>query len=148
MTAHAAPWPKVVGAVAIGFAIAGVLSAWRPEITPDGGSLVCECDAMLPSLLLLVVGYFVAAGREWARRLLIAAVVLSGLVYLGWEGYMLLQPLSVVDHLSAQQAQTVKTATFLRQLSSVLIVLIVVVSLVLLLFHRDVVASFRNESPS
>ena len=98
---------------------------------------------MLQSVMLLAASYPIATGREWARRLLVVAVILIGLRFVAWAGFLLFEPIGV-GHLSAAQAQPVKMEFFLDQLSLFLFLLTLLFFTVALLCHRDVVASFQR----
>lgn len=94
---------------------------------------------------LLVMGYLLARGYEWARRILLAVIVSGGAGYLVFHGIRLLSPISVTD-LSPEQAQVAGLSERLEELSWFLLVLSAVVFFVLFLCHRDVIASFRVRS--
>ena len=98
---------------------------------------------MAVSGILLAMSYPLATGREWARRVLLVGVVLIGSGLVLWEAVTAI-PFKSFSHLSPEQVEVVRVWTFLRDLSSFIVVLAVAVFGILFLSHRDVVTSFQR----
>jgi len=140
----ATPWPKIIAAMVGGVGLSGIFSAWSPVFEPRlFSSVECDWRVLLGSAVLLVISYPLATGRDWARRVLLWAVSLIGVIILLWRGVLLLFPMSYSD-LSPEQVRVARLTAFLSNLSSFLFILSLLVFLALLLSHPHVVASFRT----
>jgi hypothetical protein len=86
-----------------------------------------------------------AAGREWARRVLLVGVVITGAGLVLLDAAKVFSPMSFSD-LSPEQISVVRQWHRLDDLSSFFLDLAIVVFAVLFLSHRDVITSFRRRS--
>lgn len=138
-------WPKTFGLFVGGVGLAFVSSAWS---LTDSGQAFRITYAWFPitvGVSLLAIAYQVSTGYEWGRRILLAVVVLVGGGCVINYGVQLFAHMSISD-VPPEQVKTVALAGLLEDLSRFLLALSAAVFLVLCISHRDVVASFREES--
>jgi hypothetical protein len=138
-------WPRIIAALVGGIGLSGVFVAWGLEWNSPLPSISFDWQTMIASATLLVMSYFLATGREWARRVLLWVVSLIGGIYALWRGVQAFPKSSFTD-LSPEQIKVVGLWTFLRDLSWFFFILTLLIFIVLILSHPDVVASFRRRS--
>ena len=137
-------WPIIIAAFVGGVGVSGVFGSWALTTGPSGYWIACDWWGMVASALLIVMSYPLATGREWARRILLLAVVLVGLALVGSSGFRAVAPMSFSD-LSPEQVKVIGPWTRLGELSSFFIRLTLLIFGVLFLSHPDVVTSFRRQ---
>ena len=93
--------------------------------------------------VLLILSFFLATGREWARRTLLVVVVLVGAYFLLLYGTHAVVPISF-GHVGAEDLPTARLSHHLEGFSSFFLALGVVAFAVLFLCHPDIVSSFRR----
>jgi hypothetical protein len=98
--------------------------------------------AIAASLLGLI--YPLATGREWARRVLVCAVVFIGVIFPIGHILRLFDP-NTFD-LSSERLKLISLSIVLDDLSSLILVFSLVVFGVVFLCHPDIIATFRRES--
>jgi hypothetical protein len=144
----ATPWPKIIAALVGGVGLSGLFSAWFPVFEPVlFFSVECDWRVLLGSAVLLAISYPLATGREWARRVLLWAVSLIGMIIVLWRGVLLLFPMSYTD-ISPEQVKVAQLAAFLSDFSWFILIITLLSFFVLLLSHPDVVASFGTSKKS
>jgi asparagine N-glycosylation enzyme membrane subunit Stt3 len=145
MLQHITSWPKIIGLFVGGVGFSSMCSAWPVIWSREGIHIGCDWTSLVVGVALLVMSYLLALGYEWARRILLAVIVLGGSVYLVFHGIRLVGPVSISD-LPPDQAQVVRLAGRIEELGWFLLVLTAVAFFLLFLSHRDVVAGFRARS--
>lgn len=143
-------WPKLLGALAAGVGLSGMLS--ESELFIDTHGLWSSPDyhgwaALIGYGLLLILSYPLAVGRNWARRLLLFVVACSGAVLLAQQGRFLFAE-GAVTHLSPEQAKPIIRMLWFKELSVFVLLFTVSAFAVLLLCHRDVVEAFNYRALS
>ena len=145
MKPHAIAWPKIIASVVAGLGFCGVFSAWQTVWSQQRTWITCDWQIMAISAVLLAMSFPLAAGREWARRVLLVAVVLIGAGLVLWDALKVVSPMSFSD-LSPEQIRVVRQWHRLDDLSSFFLVLGIAVFAALFLSHRDVITSFQRSS--
>jgi hypothetical protein len=138
-------WPGIIGLLVGGVGLSSISSAWPVIWSQEGVHIGCDWTSFIVGVALLVMSYLLASGYEWARRILLAGIVLGGGAYLVFHGIRLVSPVSVSD-LPPGPAHVAALSGRLWELSWFLLVLSAVVFFVLFLSHRDIVASFPGRS--
>ena len=126
--------------VALGLSV--LCAAWPMTLRPGNFWLRCDWSTIAVGILLLILGYFVGAGRNWARRILLGAVIALGLALAFRYGVRAFLKMYVTD-VTPEQAEVVTISAQLEGFSRFFLVVGLGAFLVLLLRHPDVVASFR-----
>jgi len=140
-------WPKIIAAFVAGFGVSAFFSSWTLTFGGGGTRIGCEWRAMVICALLLLMSYPLATGREWARRLLLFAVVVVGVGFVVYYAFRVVSPMGFTD-LSAEQIKVVRLWTRLTDLSSFFVAATLFIFGAYFLSHKDVVASFsRAPSP-
>jgi hypothetical protein len=143
MKPHAIPWPKIIATVIAGLGVSGVFSAWSTTWTAQRIWITCDWQVMAISAVLLAFSYPLARSREWARRVLLIAVVLIGASLTLWDAVKVVSPMSFSD-LTPEQIEVVRLWQRLQDLSSFFVVLAIALFVALFLSHQNVVASFQR----
>ena len=138
-------WPRIIALLIGGVGLGSISSAWPVIWSQEGVHIGCDWTSLLIGAALLVMSYLLASGYEWARRILLGAIVLGGVGYLISRGIRLVSPTSFSD-LSPEQIKVVGLSGRLKDFSWFIVSLSAVAFFVLLLCHRNVVESFRDRS--
>ena len=138
-----ASWPKIVAILVGGLGLSGLFSAWSPSFSGQHPKIIFDWRIVAISAALLLLSYLLASGREWARRILLLAVILFGAFLLLRYGMQTFATRSFTD-LSPDEVPTIRLWTRLGDFSWFLAVLAFFAFLVFFLCHPNVVASFRR----
>jgi hypothetical protein len=147
MLRHVPSWPKIIAMFVAGLGVAGVLGAqsvnYAGSSYPLRNWIAFDWRIVAISILLLLVSYPLARGRDWARRVTRAAVAVVGLSLVIYYLARLVSPVSFSD-LTPEQIKVVRLSMRLEDASTLFVVLISLVFGVSFLSHPDVVASFQS----
>jgi hypothetical protein len=136
-------WPKIIALVVGGIGVSGVFSAWPVTFSAERTWIACDWRVMAVSAVLLIMSYPLATGREWARRILLVAIILIGVSLVLWGGFKVVAGASFTD-LSPEQITVVRLSMRIADFSSFFFVFTLLVFGVLFLCHPDVVATFQR----
>jgi hypothetical protein len=144
-------WPKILATFVAGLAMAGLFATsgvtYAGSAYPLNSSISFDWHVIALSALLLVMAYPLAAGREWARRFLLIAVVLVGTGLVGYYALRIIAPMSFSD-LTPEQIKVERLSMRLSDVSSLLLTASLAVFSFLFLSHPDIVASFHSHARS
>jgi hypothetical protein len=139
-------WPKLIAALVAAIGVSGILTGWTFSFGPSGNSIGWFWPQMAVSVSLVILSYPLATGRDWARRVLMVAVVFIGVVFAFWHAVRLFDFPKSFSHSSEEQSRLIGLCLLLEDISALLVVLTVVVFGMLFLSHPDIIATFRRGS--
>lgn len=142
-------WPKILGALVGGLGLSVVFSAWMlgPGAEHRLSRITCDWWGLIVAGLLLIMSYLLAAGWDWARRILLVTVIVLGVYFLLRHGIGVIGPTYFTD-VPPDEIPTVQFWTRLNELSSFFMALALVLFGMCFLTHPDVVDSFRRRARS
>lgn len=134
-------WPRLIGAVIGGIGLSGLLG-FAPFVAPPSFERL-QLGYLFVFISFLILSYPLARGRNWARSVLVAGVILIGL-------YFFLRPVSrlVSSHeFSGPDSALTKwlpLESVLADVGDSLLMLTLPLFVVGVLCHPDVVSTFRR----
>src|SRR5262245_47627805 len=109
-------WPKILAVLVGGIGVSGIFSALMLSSTVERTWITCDWRVIVASALLLIISFLLATGREWARRILLFAVVLIGIGLVLEYALRIVGTMSFTD-LRPEQVKVVRLWTRLTDLS-------------------------------